>query len=118
MRVDWFTPDGLPIWGDGRITHPRHRGLYRIAEICRHRRPAPASDHLFIVDGKGVRHIDCSSETLPYGKAFLEDVRNRTETAMGQAHCFKAMELALTAQAMAEGSVAKAKSGKRAAARR
>ena len=37
---------------------------------------------------------------------------------MGQAHCFKAMELALTAQAMAEGSVAKAKSGKRAAARR
>jgi hypothetical protein len=20
MRVDWFTPDGLPTWGDGRFT--------------------------------------------------------------------------------------------------
>jgi len=20
VRVDWFTPDGLPSWGDGRLT--------------------------------------------------------------------------------------------------
>jgi predicted dehydrogenase len=39
FRVDWFTPDGLPTWGDGRLTMPRHRGLYRIAQIHRRRRP-------------------------------------------------------------------------------
>ncbi len=117
VRVDWFTPDGLPIWGDGRILIMGTEGYIELRKYVDIAGRA-GQDHLFIVDGKGVRHIDCSSETLPYGKAFLEDVRNRTETAMGQAHCFKAMELALTAQAMAEGSVAKAKSGKRAAARR
>jgi hypothetical protein len=30
-----------------------------------------------------------------------DDVRHRTETAMGQRHCFHAMELALTAHKMA-----------------
>ena len=33
----------------------------------------------------------------------IADVLDRTETAIPQARCFKAMELALTAQAMAEG---------------
>ena len=32
-------PDGLPTWGDGRLHHPRHRGLHRAAQIRRHRRP-------------------------------------------------------------------------------
>jgi hypothetical protein len=31
--------------------------------------------------------------------------QDRTETAMSQAHCFRVMELALQAQAMAEGRV-------------
>ena len=26
MRVDWFTPDGLPVWGDGRLTLLGTRG--------------------------------------------------------------------------------------------
>ncbi len=40
IRLDWFTPDGLGTWGDGRLTAPRHRGLYRGAQIYRHRRGA------------------------------------------------------------------------------
>ena len=36
VRVDWFTPDGLPTWGDGAPDHSRHQGLYRVAQICRH----------------------------------------------------------------------------------
>jgi hypothetical protein len=31
----------------------------------------------------------------------VSDIINRTETAMSQAHCFRASELALKAQAMA-----------------
>jgi hypothetical protein len=63
-------------------------------------------DHLFLVDKTGMRHLDCSNEDLPYGNDLLNDVRNRTETAMGQEHCFKAMELTLKAQAMAEAASA------------
>ena len=49
-----------------------------------------------------MRHIDCADVDLPYGRQLLADVRDRTETAMPQARCFKAMELALKAQALAE----------------
>ena len=59
-------------------------------------------DHLFLVDGSGMHYIDCSGVDLPYARQLIADIRDRTETAMSQAHCFKAMELALTAQELAE----------------
>jgi hypothetical protein len=34
----------------------------------------------------------------PYGRQLVDDVLNRTETAMPQAHCFLASELAIRAQ--------------------
>jgi hypothetical protein len=43
-------------------------------------------------------HLDCNNEVLPFGPLFVDDVLNRTETAMTQAHCFLATELALKAQ--------------------
>ncbi|HKF70252.1 MAG TPA: Gfo/Idh/MocA family oxidoreductase [Stellaceae bacterium] len=101
VRVDWFTPDGLPTWGDGRLTLIGAEGymeLRKYVDID----GKPGIDHLFLVDKKGVRRIDCSSVELPYGRQLVADVLNRTETAMPQARCFGATELALTAQAMAE----------------
>jgi predicted dehydrogenase len=101
VRVDWFTPDGLPTWGDGRLVILGSEGyieLRKYVDID----GRPGKDHLFLVDGKGMQRIDCTNVELPYGPALIHDVINRTETAMGQAHCFKAMELALTAQALAE----------------
>jgi hypothetical protein len=61
----------------------------------------PGGDHLFLVDAKGVQHIDCHAEPLPYGARLIADVLDRTETAMPQAHCFLATELALKAEALA-----------------
>ena len=58
--------------------------------------------HLFLVDGKQTRYVDCQDQPLPYGPQLVDDVLNRTETAMPQAHCFLAMELALRAQAQAQ----------------
>ena len=49
-----------------------------------------------------MQHIDCAGVDLPYGRQLISDVLNRTETAMPQVRAFKAMELALTAQQMAE----------------
>jgi predicted dehydrogenase len=101
IRVDWFTPSGLPTWGDGRLTILGTEGyieLRKYIDIA----GQPGQDHLFIVNKEGPRHIDCSGTELPYGPAFLDDVRNRTETAMPQERCFNAMKLALTAQQLAE----------------
>ncbi len=101
VRLDWFTPDGLGTWGDGRLTILGTEGyieLRKYIDIA----GRPGTDHLFLVDGKGTRHIDCSDVDLPYGRQLIADVLNRTETAMPQDRCFKAMELALMAQALAE----------------
>jgi predicted dehydrogenase len=105
VRVDWFTPAGLPTWGDGRLTILGTEGyieLRKYIDIA----GRPGTDHLFLVDGKGTQHVDCSQVALPYGRQLIDDVLNRTETAMSQAHCFKAMELALTAQQLAERGTA------------
>lgn len=107
VRVDWFTPDGLPTWGDGRLVLLGTEGtieLRKYVDIA----GRPGTDHLFLVDRKGMQHIDCSQVELPYGRQLAHDVLERTETAMSQEHCFRAMELVLTAQAMAEGKMAAA----------
>jgi predicted dehydrogenase len=101
IRVDWFTPAGLGIWGDGRLTLVGTEGyieLRKYIDIA----GRPGKDHLFLVDAKGTHYIDCADQALFYGKALIADVLNRTETAMPQARCYKAIELALTAQQMAE----------------
>lgn len=101
IRVDWFTPDGLPTWGDGRLFITGTEGtieLRKYVDVA----GRPGGEHLFLTDKKGMQHIDCSSVALPYGPQLLDDIRNRTETAMPQARCFAAMELALNAQKLAE----------------
>lgn len=97
VRVDWLTPDGLPTWGDGRLTILGTDGyieLRKYVDIA----GRDGGDHLFLVDGNGVRHIDCADEPLIYFRQFADDVRNRTETAMTQAHVFEVCRLSLEAQ--------------------
>ena len=105
VRVDWYTPKGLGTWGDGRLTILGTDGyieLRKYVDIA----GRPGIDHLFLVDQKQTCYVDCSDQELPYGRRLLDDIRNRTETAMPQAHCFLATELALKAQAQASRVVA------------
>ncbi|MBN8826262.1 MULTISPECIES: Gfo/Idh/MocA family oxidoreductase [unclassified Spirosoma] len=101
IRVDWFTPDGLKSWGDGRLTILGTEGFI---EIRKNIDPGgrDGGNHLFITDKKETRYIDCSKENLPYGEQLVNDVLNRTETAMSQEHCFLATELAIKAQKQAQ----------------
>ncbi len=101
IRVDWFTPDGLSIWGDGRLTILGTEGFIEIrknVDIA----GRPGGSHLFLVDQKETRYFDCTDQPLPYGEQLVNDVLNRTETAMSQEHCFLATELALKAQKQAQ----------------
>ena len=98
IRVDWFTPDGLDSWGDGRLTILGTDGYIEVRKNTDIASGHAGGNHLYLVDKKEARHIDCNNEALPFGKLFVDDVINRTETAMPQAHCFLTMELALKAQ--------------------
>jgi predicted dehydrogenase len=101
IRVDWFTPDGLSTWGDGRLTILGTDGFIEVRKnVDIGGREGPS--HLFLVDQKQTRYIDTTSVDLPYGAALVNDVVNRTETAMPQAHCFLATQLMLEAQAKAQ----------------
>lgn len=100
-RVDWFTPDGLPTWGDGRLTVIGTEGsieLRKYLDIV----GRPGTDHLFLADRTGTRYIDCADEPVTYFRAFCADVRDRTETAMTQSHVWTVCRLALAAQAGAD----------------
>ncbi len=83
IRVDWFTPDGLKSWGDGRLTILGTEGFIEIRkniDIA----GRDGGNHLFVVNGKDTQHIDCSNVNLPYGQQLVDDVLKRTETAMTQ----------------------------------
>jgi predicted dehydrogenase len=101
IRVDWFTPGGLSTWGDGRLTILGTDGFIEIrknVDIA----GRPGGNHLFLVDQKDTRYIDCRDVPLPYGEQLVSDILDRTETAMQQDHCFLATELMLQAQKLAQ----------------
>jgi predicted dehydrogenase len=101
VRVDWFTPDGLSTWGDGRTIILGTEGtieLRKYVDIARSATP----DHLYVADAHGEHHIEVAG-TVGYpffGEAIL-DCLNGTERAMTQDHIFAAAELCLKAQAAA-----------------
>ncbi|MBV9582837.1 MAG: Gfo/Idh/MocA family oxidoreductase [Chloroflexi bacterium] len=101
IRVDWFTPDGLPTWGDGRLTILGTDGYIELRKYV-DVGGRPGGDHLFLVDQRAARYVDCRDVALPFGPQLLDDVLRRTETAMPQAHAFLASELALRAQQQAQ----------------
>ncbi len=103
IRVDWFTPKALPNWGDGRLTILGTEGyieLRKYVDVA----GREGTDTLILVNGERCEAIDARDAGLPYFPRIVADVENRTETAMRQSHAFTVMDLALRAQAMAEGA--------------
>ena len=101
VRLDWFTPDGLGTWGDGRLFVLGTDGYIEIrkyADVA----VSPKGNNLFIVDGKRARYIDCNNLTLPFGPQFVADVVNRTHTAQDQTQTLLAAELVIKAQLTAK----------------
>lgn len=101
VRLDWFTPDGLGTWGDGRLFV---LGTDGYIEIRKYTDVAvkQQGNNLFLVDSKQARYIDCSAMPLPFGPQFVSDVVNRTHTAQDQAECLLAAELVIKAQRSAK----------------
>jgi predicted dehydrogenase len=102
IRVDWFTPDGLSTWGDGRTFIVGTKGTIELRKYLDIGRD-PAGDQLYIADAKGVQHLSVAGKVgYRFFGEFILDCLNRTEKAMTQAHAFKAAELSLLAQSAAQ----------------
>ena len=97
VRLDWFTPDGLGTWGDGRLFVLGTEGYLELRKYTdvavKHQ-----GNNLFLVDSKQARYIDCNNMQLPFGPEFVGDIVNRTHVAQDQDECLLAAELAIRAQ--------------------
>jgi hypothetical protein len=95
--VDWFTPNGLSVWGDGRLFILGTDGyieLRKYIDIA----GKPGGNHLFMVDQKQVTFMDCGQVELPFGPQFVADIVNRSHIAQNQEQALLATELVLRAQ--------------------
>lgn len=102
FRVDWFTPDGLGAWGDGRTLIIGTKGyieLRKYIDVANSRE----GDHVYYVDQDGEHHL-CVSEQcgFPFFGQLIRDCLDRTETAMAQDYIFRIMQLTLEAQQQAQ----------------
>ena len=98
FRVDWFTPDGMGAWGDGRVFIV---GTKASVEIRKYLDVAKSTqgDQVYFVDAKGEHHIEAFGTLgFPFFGAMILDCMHGTEHAISQQHTLLAMELAIEAQ--------------------
>jgi predicted dehydrogenase len=92
VRLDWFTPDGLGTWGDGRLLILGTDGYMEVRKYV-DVAVKKQGNNLFVVDNKEARYIDCNQMPLPFGPEFVADIVNRTHVAQDQEQCLLAAEL-------------------------
>ncbi len=101
FRVDWFTPDGLSTWGDGRMVILGTDGyieLRKYANIAE----GKGKNFVYLVDAEGEKKFCVDGQVgYPFFGQMVLDCIHGTETAMTQAHIFKAAELCIKTQLMA-----------------
>jgi predicted dehydrogenase len=101
FRVDWFTPDGLGSWGDGRTIILGTEGFIELRKYIDLGREG-SGDHVYLANGEGERHFHAAGAVgFPYFGRLILDCLDRTETAMTQEHAFKAAELCVKAELQA-----------------
>lgn len=104
FRVDWLTPDALPTWGDGRLLVVGTEGYLELRKYLDLAR-ASTPDHLYLVTNERYEHVPLAGQVgYPFFGELIRDALDGTETAMTQAHAFKAAELSLEVQARGEGA--------------
>ena len=103
FRVDWFTPDGLRTWGDGRTFILGTQGYIEIRKYIDLAQQEREGDHVLLVNQDGEQHFRVHGQVgFPFFGELILDCLHRTENAMTQAHCFKAAELCVQAEMQAQ----------------
>jgi len=103
-RIDWFNPAGSRTWGDGRTFILGETGYMELRKYINVAKE-DGGDKIYLVDGTTDCEIPCAGRVgFPFFGQLILDVLNRTELAMTQDHAFKAAELSMKAQAIADGA--------------
>ena len=98
FRVDWFTPDGLGAWGDGRVFIVGTKGSIEIRKYLDITQSS-TGDNVYLVDQEGEHKFEATGKMgFVFFGDFILDCINRTELAMTQEHVLLAMSLALEAE--------------------
>ena len=102
FRCDWFTPNGLQTWGDGRSIILGTEGFIEQRKYMQLGDKNAGPGHLYLANGNEETHFNVFGKVgYPYFGELILDCLNRTENAMTQEHAFKAAELAVKAQLQA-----------------
>jgi predicted dehydrogenase len=102
VRVDWLNPKGLRTWGDGRTFVIGEKGSLEIRKYVDVAREG-TGNKIYLTDESGEHLIDCDGKVgFPFAGKLILDILNRTEKAMSQEHAFKAAELSMIAQQLAD----------------
>ncbi|MHB9294768.1 hypothetical protein PilKf_00495 [Pillotina sp. SPG140] len=99
FRVDWFTPDGLQMWGDGRLFILGTEGFIEQRKYMNLGFKNSGGGHVFLANNteESYYHVE-GTVGYPFFGQLILDCLNRSEHAMTQSHTFKAAELSLIAQ--------------------
>ena len=104
-RLDWFTPDASPVWGDGRTFVVGTKGTLEIRKYWDPLQPNEPRDRIYLVNGEDQQLIECADKVgFPFFGEMIFDLINGTDKAMTQAHIFKSAEISLKAQLMADAA--------------
>jgi len=99
FRLDWFTPDGLQNWGDGRMFIMGTDGFIELRKYFELGQKGSHGSNLYLVTNTEETYINAENTCgFPFFGQLILDCLDRTENAMTQEHCFKAAELSLLAQ--------------------
>lgn len=103
IRVDWLSPVGLRTFGDGRIIILGTDGYIEVRKFV-DLNGRIGGEHLFIVNQKETRYIDCNSEVISYGDDFIENIQcYEGRERLSYQNC-RVAELFLLAQKVAENN--------------
>ena len=98
FRVDWFTPDGLRTWGDGRMLIVGTDGYIELRKNCDVAQEG-SGNNVYVVNQAGEFCDNVKGKvTISYYRDVLWDCIHRTETAGSSERDFQAIALAIEAQ--------------------
>ncbi|MEM8783158.1 MAG: Gfo/Idh/MocA family oxidoreductase [Planctomycetota bacterium] len=99
FRVDWFTPEKLRVWGDGRTFVTGTEGYIEMRKYLDVANPEHTQDVLILVNGDGEQRMELAGQVgFKFFGRLIRDCLDGTETAMTQDHALKAAELCVKAQ--------------------
>ncbi len=101
FRVDWYTPNGLGSWGDGRLFILGTKGYIELRKYINVGIDLRSDNVYFVTDEKEY-FVNVSGKVgFPFFGEMILDCLNNTENSMTSEHIFKASKLCIEAQLQA-----------------